>query len=378
MKSLFAIFFILFHVGLVFGTDYAKIDKQSASVPKNLKTAEEIAGYLTRNLTTPAEKSRAIYFWISNNIRYDMSLVYSNKSVSSTQELVDEALKTRKGVCANYAELFKACCASVGVKSYVITGYTMQYGELAKISHAWNAVLINGKYYMIDATWASGREENGKYVHEFYDQYFLIPPAEFIKTHMPYDPIWQFLDNPLTNKEFEKSDFKKLKIPSNFNYADSIKKHMQLSPLDMLIHENRRISKFGITNNLIREKVSVNQHNIAVDKYNNAVVLLNKAVVDFNIYVMAKNKQFRGTAMPDEEILELLASARKNMESAEKVLKSLNSDDAGLNRLIRDTEAPIQNLKENLREEDAFVKKYIKTVKPLRIFLFVQLKKDKH
>lgn len=374
MNRFFSILVILFYTSLIFGTDYAKIDKQSATVPQNLKTADEIAGYLTKNLSSPTEKTRAIYYWIAHNIKYDMRMINSNKSATSTQELVDDVLRRRQGVCANYAELFHACCKSVGVQSYVISGFTSQDGKIDDISHAWNAVFIDGKYYLIDATWASGHVDKGNYVHQFNDQFFLIAPAEFIKTHMPFDPIWQFLDHPLSNKEFEKGDFAKLKTPSNYNYSDSIKIQKDLNPIDKLVRENRRISKLGLTNTLVREFVAHNQQNIVSLKYNQAVEVFNKSVEDFNYYILCKNKQFDGTNMKDDKILELLSNSREKVESVEKTIRFLNSDNGDMNRMMNEMDGSIKEMKNKLAVEEVFVAKYIKTWKPFRIFMFYQVK----
>ncbi len=240
MKQLVLVFFLLNAI-MSYGTDYSVIDNQSKSVPSNLKTANEISHFLTKNHTTTTDKLRAIYYWISHNIRYDLDQMSSNKQYNNSQEILDEVLLNRRGVCQHYAELFNACCQFAGVQSYVILGYTSQNGKLDKISHAWNAVNVDGKYHLIDVTWAAGHLENGKYKYEFDDQYFLISPSEFIKTHIPFDPIWQFSINPLSHKEFENADFSKLKIPSNFDFNDSIKVISRLNYLDKTLRENRRI-----------------------------------------------------------------------------------------------------------------------------------------
>ncbi|NDP20123.1 MAG: hypothetical protein GZ091_03445 [Paludibacter sp.] len=374
MKLLFSILIFFFQVSHCFSVDYSKIDKQSATVPQNLKSAEEIAGYLTKNLNNSTEKTRAIYYWISHNIRYDMEMLTSNKSVTTTQELVVDVLKRRKGVCANYAELFHTCCKSVGIESYVINGFTKFDGKLATISHAWNGVVIDGKYYFIDVTWAAGHEDNGKYIHEFNDQFFLIQPSEFIKTHMPFDPIWQFSNNPLSNKEFESNNFAKLNKPSDYNFSDSIKSLNDLNPIDKLMRETRRITKSGLTNSLVREFTAQNQQNIVTLKYNQGVELVNKSVEDFNFYILCKNKQFDGTSMKDEKILEILADSRKKLEASEKEINFLNSDSGNINRMIKDMENSIKEMKTKLAVEDVFMVKYIKTWKPFRIFMFYTLK----
>ena len=374
MKQFILSFILLLNISFGFCTDYTSIDKQSAKVPANLHTADEIARYLTKDLTSKTEKVRALYYWISHNIKYDLAQMNSNKTVTSSKELVEDVLQKRQGVCQHYAELFHACCTSIGIQSYVIKGYTIQTGQIARLSHAWNAVKIDGKYLELDVTWASGYVVNGIYKHVFTDEYFLISPSEFIKTHIPFDPIWQFLDNPITNKEIEKGDFSKLKIKSSYNYTDSIKKLNDLSNLEQLVREDRRISKMGITNPLIRNQIVQNQETITSEKYNLAVQSFNKAVESFNFYILSKNKKFDGTKLSDEKIREMLASARQHLEVAENLLSFLNSDNRELNRQTRDMQSSISELKRNIDNEDEFLNKYFKTAKPFRITLFYKLK----
>jgi len=359
MKRFILFTLVALNISLSFGADYSKIDKQSGTIPTYLKTSPEIAGYLTKGLINPTDKVRAIYYWISHNIKYDVSLLgTANISYQAGERnLLNEVLEKRMGVCQHYAELFNACCKSVGIKSYIISGYTTQNGVLASLSHAWNAVFINGNYYEIDVTWASGYVQNGKFKQEFTDLYFLIPPAVFIKTHMPFDPIWQFLDNPVTHGDFKNGDFSRLNIMSDYNFTDSIKVSETLDSLSNLIRSDKRIQKSGLTNSLIKTFIFYNQQNIVQLKYNQAVKDFNKAVQDYNIYIMSKNKQFNNTTLPDDQILELLSAVHENINKAENGIKFLNGDGHKLWESILAMQTSINKLRENTGAEDAFVKK---------------------
>jgi hypothetical protein len=370
MKRIFLFILLLTGTGMLFAADYSNIDRHAATVPPNLRTANDIARYLTKNLTTPTDKARAIYYWISHAIVYDVTKMYSTETYTDPQELVDKALKTRRGVCSNYAALFQACCKSVGVQSYIIEGYTRQNDKVVGIAHAWNAVKINGVFYNIDATWASGFLKGNKYYQQFRDNYFMIPPAEFIKTHMPFDPIWQFLNNPVSHKEFEAGNFSNLKKESNYDYSDSIKVQSALSTWDKQARETQRIIASGLTNAMIRNKVMQNQQGIASDVFNKAADSFNKAVEKYNFYIQCKNKQFDNMSMKDDKILELLSSTRQLVESAGQTLAHIKSDNFDLNRSIDSMEKSIAGMKKNLDTEDAFAGKYVKTLKPLRLFLF--------
>jgi hypothetical protein len=370
MKRFFLLFFLITKISLVFGIDYSKIDNQSKTVPSKLKTPIEIGQYLAQNLTSPTDKARAIYYWITQNIRYDLKQLNSNKVYANTQEILNEVLNNRQGVCQHYSELFHACCQSVGLQTYVISGYTSQNGKVDVIGHAWNAIKIDNKFYNIDVTWAAGHLENGKYKQEFNDQYFLVSPSEFIKTHIPYDPIWQFLSNPITHKDFEDGNFEKMKIASNFNYNDSIQALSSQNQLVKSVNENRRIKKCGVTTTLIRNRVAYNQQIIVNEKYNYTVDMFNKAVEVYNNYVLQKNKQFQKTSLPDEQILGFLSAVHQYIDNANSTLRFLTADNADLNNRIAELQISIDNLTNDLKKEDTFVKKYISTWKPFRMALF--------
>ena len=370
MKRVILIFILIFSAGIMMGVDYTKIDKRAESVPGNLKTAKDITRYLTKGLNSPTEKVRIIYFWMAHAIRYDIAKMNSNETYTDPQQLVDEVLKTRKGVCANYAALFHACCQSAGIQSYIIEGYTRQNDKIVPIAHAWNAVYIDGRFYNIDVTWAAGYVRGKKYFQQFRDNYFMILPVDFIKTHMPFDPVWQFSNNPVTHNDFESNDFAALKKQSDFNFGDSINTMSRLSTAEKSKREIRRITKAGITNKMIRDKVVQNRQSIATEVYNSSATNFNKGVVKYNEYIQYKNTQFNKLAIKDDKILELLSSARRLFESAEESLSNLNIDDTDLKNPIHSMEISIKRMTKSLDEEDAFMSKYIKTSKPLRLILF--------
>ena len=42
------------------------------------------------------------------------------------------------------------------------------------------------------------------------DDYFMMKPEKAIKSHMPFDPLWQFLNYPITSTEFYEDEFENL------------------------------------------------------------------------------------------------------------------------------------------------------------------------
>lgn len=347
------------------------VQNQKILAPVQYKTVAEIVAGETRHLTSPTDKVKTIHNWIAQNIQYDVAQIKSRKEYFDSQQFVDEVLQTRKGICQHYAELFQACCKLSGIECYVILGYTNQKGIFTGLGHAWNALKFGEKYYMVDVTWDAGFfDENNKYTHKLSDKFLLITPPEFIKTHMSFDPVWQLLSNPLSTSDFEKGDFSKLAKASNFNFADSIKGMQVLELKEKLLRQNKRMAKNGVSNPLVREQIAHNQLLIVNEKCNSAVLLFNDAVASYNSYILQKNKQFQKTSLPDNQILELLADSRTKTEAAENILTFLSTGDSELVKRIEAMQQSTAELKRKLSDEDEFMKKYLKTAKPLRLFLF--------
>jgi hypothetical protein len=116
-------------------------------------------------------------------------------------------------VCDGYSRLFKTLCDYAGIKSVIIYGYARSYsnrvGTRFSSNHTWNAVLIDNKWELLDATWASGYINfNDDFVKSYNDNYFLTPPQQFIQDHYPESIEWALLSKPPTLAEFRNSPFK--------------------------------------------------------------------------------------------------------------------------------------------------------------------------
>lgn len=79
-------------------------------------------------------------------------------------------------------------------------------------NHAWNAVHVVGQWCLIDCTLGAGTvDEEGHYIREFENFYFLTDPDQLISTHFPYmeksrkeSRPWQLLQKPVTLQAFSK------------------------------------------------------------------------------------------------------------------------------------------------------------------------------
>lgn len=187
---------------------YEEIDAHALAAPASAEeSVKSLAAYLIEPAANDRERARAIFRWICENIDYDLEAYFTGR-IGSTNST--DVLKSRSSVCSGYSDLFSSLAREAGLETVKIVGYGKGYsyrpGEnfTGPYNHAWNAVKINGSWYLVDATWGAGYLGNAGYVHWFDDHYFLTPPSEFVFDHLPDEERWQLLDEPLSKEEFER------------------------------------------------------------------------------------------------------------------------------------------------------------------------------
>ncbi|KAM9356175.1 kyphoscoliosis peptidase [Pholidichthys leucotaenia] len=181
---------------------------------KCIYDVKTIVQSITRGARTELEKLRAIWVWLCHNIEYDVSgyLGHSEKPSSS-----EEVIAAGRGVCCSYSNLCTEMCREVGIMCQEVPGHSKGIGyrqgqslKHVKSDHLWNAVLLGGQWFLLDACWGAGRVdmEHESFVKWFDDFYFLTEPEELIDSHFPDEEKWQLLDTPIHLEEFERRVFK--------------------------------------------------------------------------------------------------------------------------------------------------------------------------
>ena len=129
------------------------------------RSVSSLVAYLKQHLSTDDQLARAIYTWVSRNIKYNVYITYTsrNEEADETKE-IQKILSERKGICQDYALLFKALVKEAGMDAYVIDGYNRRDGALLPDPHEWCAAKVSGKWYMFDPTWGAGFVENYQFI----------------------------------------------------------------------------------------------------------------------------------------------------------------------------------------------------------------------
>jgi len=190
----------------------------------------KLTAKVTEGLSTENDKVLAIHEWVTHNIKWKNS-----KSYESSRKTVKKALLKRKGPAVSYVILFDEMCKFAKIESEIVRGnvtpeFSANYNPKAyEISnHAWNAVKINGNWFLIDVTFDAGYLEKKKYpVKKFIEKNIVIPypggvkyfyfikkkskfihkptqafylkNKEMMETHFPLMPMWQLTQDTISS-----------------------------------------------------------------------------------------------------------------------------------------------------------------------------------
>ena len=121
----------------------------SASQTVNWDNASEVATLaktLTKNAKTDREKLEAIHKYVVKNISYDYTK--ANNLPKGYIPFAESTLTDGSGICYDFAALTASMLRSVNVPTKLIKGYS----SFTPVYHAWNEVLVDGEWIVIDTS----------------------------------------------------------------------------------------------------------------------------------------------------------------------------------------------------------------------------------
>jgi hypothetical protein len=301
------------------------------------------------------------------------------------EDRIAKTLKNKTGICYDYAIVFNEIANATGIKAVLISGYTKVNERVANLSHAWCAAKIEGKWYLFDPTWGSGYVNNTdkKYTRNINNSFFKIAPELMINSHMPFDYLWQFINYPVTNKEFMEGVVAGDETKERFDFIKEIDRYESLSKVNQLSESSQRIEKSGMKNQLISQAyVDVNNRlNFEKDKENrakfnevnskvNAIVKqYREAIKELNDFVNYRNKQFQPLAS-DEEIKRKIQVPRDELVKCKEALSAVefidNQNKSNLDNLEDNISQTLKQAEEHLK----FVNLYLAKPKASRKTMF--------
>lgn len=357
--------------------EYAPIDAKILQIPdSSTKSTESIARYINSKFSTKHDKVRAIYYWITKNIQYDVKNTYTFNLHENTKDFAEKLLKSKKGVCIDYAILFESIANKVGIKTYVIQGFTKQNGAVDNIPHAWCAAYIDAVWYLFDPTWGAGGITNSNFISHQDNRFFKSKPESYVKSHMPFEPQWQLLNYPVSYEEFCEVKSGVVAKKPLFNFNDSINAYEKLSEEDQLIVTTGRMEKNKVTNSVVFDRLQYNKREIEyfgnkknAEYYNSAINYYNEGINSLNEFTNYRNKQF-APMRPDAELKVMLDTIENCFSHAKSKIKLVSSNDPATLTSINQLYKSMADANLNLEEQKTFLKKYLSTSKIFRKTLF--------
>lgn len=194
-----------------FHTD--KMDAKVRRVPKEIAEGifqnpkeflPQLVNFLASGMPSDFAKVKIFHDWICDNIAYDAEMYFSGRILAQDYASV---IKKRKAVCAGYAACINAMCSLSGIESKTISGFSKGYGFSGKIGaypdHDWNAVKINGRWYLLDATWDAGYLDYKTFIKRYSTQYLFWDARTFLYSHLAQKDSEQFFAPALSKEQFE-------------------------------------------------------------------------------------------------------------------------------------------------------------------------------
>lgn len=285
MKTLQYIFFILI-VGHTQAqiSDFKSINfKKADSIALSYNSEEltnlpELSHKLTTKLDTDVERFRAIYRWVCSNIANDYNLYLKNHSkrqrfkddslkreawnTKFRQQLFKKLLNKKRTICTGYAYLVKLLANFSNIECEIVQGYgrvsTTNIEKLDLPNHSWNAVKLNGKWYLCDPTWASGipNLETNQFTFNYNNGFFLAEPELFAVNHFPIESKWWLLkNNTPTFKDF-------LNAPVIYGSAY---KNLELHSAPKQMHLNIKLSEKVAFKYKLKEGLGASNVSLLID-----------------------------------------------------------------------------------------------------------------
>ncbi|MDM8158886.1 transglutaminase domain-containing protein [Labilibaculum sp. K2S] len=314
---------------------YRDIDRHVKKTPDSLsRNIVLLHNYLVAPAKNDEDKIRAFYLWIISNIEYkdqvellfDPNLFFYMGSNNCSSPVC--VLQKGKAVCEGFSRLFEFFCTYSGFESYSIGGYITKNGALQdRATHSWNVVKINNGWRFFDLSWANAILYHSG-IKSKINEYFMVPPEEFILSHLPIIPMWQFLENPISLQIFnlgEESIKNYLKTaPANYNHADTLTNFKQLSATKKSLKTAQEIYRTNPNN----------KFNLAIEYYRYARNMLSfdGEIDTLNYFRLIKAKEKMQlaidlfTSSSDISAQIMLLQIKADLSKVDKLINSASSD----------------------------------------------------
>ena len=222
--------------------NYSELTKSYSNVTEDdINTINSILNSIIKPGMTETEKIRTALNWIVCNTTYNDNYYDRGDSFNHVSNL----LNNKTGVCQGYSVTFYIFMKQMGIPC------TLVMGKTDNVSHAWNAVKLDGNWYYIDVTW-DDPVVNGTSNYPGGDnisyEYLLCTYNHISMTHTEDNyigttPLPNGISNDYNDLMYRMSGFTNvMRVNSSEELADRLQGFMNKSGKYAIILENEKIS----------------------------------------------------------------------------------------------------------------------------------------
>lgn len=316
-------------------------------------------------ITYSEDTLRSIFDFVAKNIDYDVKMLSKIPEYKNREEILEAAIKRRKGICEHYAELLHQLMLHHGYDSHLVSGYLMEDNQInTEFGHTWNAVRLDNGWYLMDATWASGYVEDMKFYKKYDPSWYLVKPEKMLETHFPYDPLWQLIDYPISHEAIKKGETNQGQSEEKIDFDEVITAEKKMNDAQVTERVIQRIKAAGVTNRLILTRLKFLELELAsanaksdIDRINQGVDFMNDAVVNFNAYMKAKQQGFKGKEWTPEKLEEHTSYIKEQLRQASQLFSSVSIRDPKITANLKDLKGNTAKMMQDIDREIAFLNK---------------------
>mgnify|MGYP000289778098 CR=1 FL=1 len=222
--------------------NYSELTKSYSNVTEDdINTINSILNSIIKPGMTETEKIRTVHNWIVCNTTYNDNYYDRGDSFNHVSNL----LNNKTGVCQGYSVTFYIFMKQMGIPC------TLVMGKTDNVSHAWNAVKLDGNWYYIDVTW-DDPVVNGTSNYPGGDnisyEYLLCTYNHISMTHTEDNyigttPLPNGISNDYNDLMYRMSGFTNvMRVNSSEELADRLQGFMNKSGKYAIILENENIT----------------------------------------------------------------------------------------------------------------------------------------
>lgn len=222
--------------------NYSELTKSYSNVTEDdINTINSILNSIIKPGMTETEKIRTVHNWIVCNTTYNDKYYDRGDSFNHVSNL----LNNKTGVCQGYSVTFYIFMKQMGIPC------TLVMGKTDNVSHAWNAVKLDGNWYYIDVTW-DDPVVNGTSNYPGGDnisyEYLLCTYNHISMTHTEDNyigttPLPNGISNDYNDLMYRMSGFTNvMRVNSSEELADRLQGFMNKSGKYAIILENENIT----------------------------------------------------------------------------------------------------------------------------------------